>query len=67
MRRPDIISAGDDYEDLLDELQDELQQLREKVAGLEARVGLLEDERKADKERQQWKALSGEDPWGLED
>ena len=28
------MSAGDDYEDLLDELQDELQQLHEKVAGL---------------------------------
>jgi predicted nucleic acid-binding Zn-ribbon protein len=59
--------AYDNYEDRLDELQDALRHLREKVARLERRVGLLEDERKADKERQGFKAMFGDDPLdGLE-
>jgi BMFP domain-containing protein YqiC len=56
-RRPDTMSASDEYDDLADELR----RMREKLARLEARIGILEDQRQRDEQERGWDALLGED------
>jgi predicted nucleic acid-binding Zn-ribbon protein len=56
-RRPDTMSASDEYEDLADELR----RMREKLARLEARIGMLEGQRERDKQERDWNVLFGEE------